>query len=247
MQEITTFITTSPSPVHPSTEQIDHVITSVRHFLPDSPIIIAADGVRLEQYYLRKQYEEYLENIKKNIAGGRYGDCLFIEAHEHMHQTGLLRNTLPEVKTKYMFWIEHDTPLLTNRKIDFNNILKALDKCDFIEFFHLPEIPKGWEHMMLGELDVDGTRYLKTSHWSSRTNIATKDYYAKCLSYYSSIAKAMFESLLYQKVVNAYTQKDLELMKQHRILIYAPENNLMYGGHDDGRKNEPTFNELQTF
>ena len=42
--QITVLMTTCPRPSHPSTKILDESIASIRRELPDSPIIITADG-----------------------------------------------------------------------------------------------------------------------------------------------------------------------------------------------------------
>lgn len=245
MQDITVFITTSPSPLHPSTEIIDNTIKSIRYHLKDCLIMIAADGVRDEQLNLKNQYEQYLRKIEKKVLSNEYGNATISKLSSHRNQTGLIRRYISSINTEYIFWVEHDTPL-SERYIDFGNVLKALDQSDFIEFFHTSKVPVGWEDMMLGDILVDGTRYIKTSHWSSRPNIARKSYYERCLGFYSSEAKAIFEVLVYSKVINYYLENNPE-KNNHRLLIYAPDDDLMFSDHTDGRRGESTFSDKQVF
>ena len=65
MREITVVIPTSPIPSHPSTAIIDETIASVRKQLPDSRIIVTADGVRAEQVGMANNYFEYLVALNK--------------------------------------------------------------------------------------------------------------------------------------------------------------------------------------
>ena len=62
--QITTIVSTSPIKAHPSTHFMDETIASIRHHLPDSPIIITADEVWSKLEHYRENYYEYLRRIE---------------------------------------------------------------------------------------------------------------------------------------------------------------------------------------
>lgn len=242
MDSTTVIITTSPIPSHPSTEIIDETIKSIRHHL-DSDIVIAIDGVRPEQEHMRIKYQEYIQKLlwKCNFE---YKNVIPVVFDTHKHQSGMLKEILPTIKTPLVLFAEHDTPLVTDEPIDFPYLQqKLLDAEAFMIRFHFEAvIPEEHKHLMIGEPEG---QLLKTAQWSQRPHLARTDFYQETMNFFSENANCFIEDLLHGRLQDACKQGRWENWK---VFIYHPDGgNIKRSLNLDGRASDRKFEKEQIF
>ena len=168
---VTAVVTTSPIPSHPSTAVIDETYESIRHHFPTIPIMILADGVREEQTCWKERYATYLQSINQKEWPG-------VQIHQFqkfMHQAGMIRETLNQVRTPLILWIEHDLPLVKDH-IPWEGIIQALlDNAVSSVRFVLDDVRKPYYER--GDFTTHGVTLTRTVEYSSLPNIARKDLY----------------------------------------------------------------------
>lgn len=169
---VTAVVTTSPIPSHPSTAVIDETYESIRHHFPTIPIMILADGVREEQTCWKERYATYLQSINQKEWPG-------VQIHQFqkfMHQAGMIRETLNQVRTPLILWIEHDLPLVKDH-IPWDGISQALldNTVCSVRFLMQGESKKPYYER--GDIEVHGVSLTKTVEFTSLPNIARKDMY----------------------------------------------------------------------
>jgi hypothetical protein len=236
---MTVVISTSPIPSHPSTKIIDETIKSIRHHL-GCKIIITIDGVRKEQTHMKPAYEQYIRKLlwKCNFE---YSNVVPVIFEKHMHQSGMLREVLRMIDTPLMMYVEHDTPLVTDRFIDWNYLKKVLLRKEaYCIRFHFEEIiPEEHKYLMIGEPEDDLQR---TAQWSQRPHIARTDFYRNISKFFSEESNCFIEDLIYGHVVGAYQRSGIEGWKRWRLFIYHPsggiKRSLNLDGRDGGEKYE---------
>lgn len=182
--DCTILISTSPIPSHPDTAMIDEVVASARFHLPESPIVIMADGIWSKLAHRREQYEEYLRRLKN-----RYPNTTLTSFSSHSSQAKMTRTVLDAniVKTRYIMFNEHDIPLRTDIKIHWNDIFEVLQAgradiirlCGFGEGIHP-------EHMYLtyGKVVYNQSSFWQTHQWSQWPHLSTKETYKQILGRY---------------------------------------------------------------
>lgn len=168
---VTAVMTTSPIPSHPSTAVIDETIASIRYHLPTIPIMVLADGVREEQKVWSDRYAAYLQALRQKDYAG-------VEVHEFqkfMHQAGMIREFLPQVRTPLILWVEHDLPMVKEH-IPWEGIVQSLlDKVVTSVRFVLDDVRKPYYER--GEFFTHEVWLTKTVEYFSLPNIARKDLY----------------------------------------------------------------------
>lgn len=227
-------VPTSPIPSHPSTEIIEQTIKSIRHHTA-MDIFITIDGVRPEQEEMRADYEEYVRRLlwKCNFEWENVTPVLF---EEHVHQSGMMKKVLEFIKTPLVMYVEHDTPLTTDREIDWGEIVKFIlsGEANVVRFHFEEVIPKEHEYLMLPEQDKPG--YLATKQWSQRPHVARTNFYRSVMGLFSEKSNCFIEDLAYGNCV----QDDWNNWK---LFIYAPDKkqlkrSINLDGRAGGRKFE---------
>ena len=247
---ITAVIPVSPIPSHPDTAILDETVASIRHHLPDIEIMLTFDGVRLEQEGQRADYEEHIRRAlwKADHDPLWRPVCPFV-FDDHLHQVGMMRAILPEIRTDQLLYVEQDTPLVTDWEIEFSvisNFIKSRN-ANVVRLHHESVIPDEHRHMM------HGTHYwnvpmVQTSQWSQRPHVAATNYYRHALdTYFSPEAKSFIEDKMHGIVSEDYLIDGLEGWARHRVHIYAPEGNIKRSYHTDGRAGAPKFETEQRF
>lgn len=238
----TVIITTSPIPSHPSTEIIDETIKSVRHHL-NSDIIIGIDGIRPEQQDRKAAYDEYIKKLlwKCNFEYDRVIPVVF---DTHKHQSGMMKEILPMVKTPLLLFVEHDTPLVTDEPIDFPYLQKTLldAKAFTIRLHYEAVIPEPHKHLMIGE---PKNQLLATAQWSNRPHIARTNFYKELMKFFSENSNCFIEDLLYGRLITAWENDQWD---NWRVYIYYPEGgNIKRSLNLDGRGSDVKFEKEQVF
>lgn len=239
--DTTVVMSASPIPSHPSTEIIDQTIRSIRTHMK-APIYVTLDGVRAEQEHMREDYEKFIRNFlwKCNFE---YDNVIPIIFDDHQHQSGMLKAVMPLIKTPYMLYVEHDTPL-DERPIEWKFLKEKIKvkEANVIRFHFEDKIPEPHEHLMIGTPD-DGL--LRTVQWSQRPHLASTAFYRNILNFFSPDAKCFIEDLIYGKLENAWLAGGIDAWKKWKVWIYHPEGGIRRSLNLDGRAGGPKYDEDQ--
>lgn len=243
---ITVVIPTSPIPSHPTTTLIEQTVDSVRHHLPHCRIMIQMDGVRPEQEKFREAYEEYKHKIKLKASGHdrrHWPNTIWVEFASFEHQAAMMKTSIPHISTPFIFYVEHDLPLLPDW-IDFEGIAVVLDTkyANLVRLHYWSQILDDHKHLMLDErpVFVHGVPLVRTTQYSQHPHVARIDFYSRLLSHFSAECRTMIETKAYSLVVNAPWE-------EWKCAIYAPEPNLRRIWHTHGREEEPKWEEKFVF
>lgn len=234
---VTVLIPTSPVPSNPDTSIIEETIASVKHHLPNADIIVMCDGVRPEQEHRREAYEQYVsklcwltnfhwQNVTPVVFGG------------HEHQANMTRVGLDFVRTPFVLFVEHDTPLVTDLDIDWHGAYSLLTtEVDVVRFHHEAHVHPEHEHMMLdSETQLHGDfPYRRTVQWSQRPHVAGTNYYRRIIhDHFPPTGRTMIEDKMHS-VAQSWPD-------EHRIAIYHPDTgNIKRSYHLDGRGDDPKY------
>lgn len=235
--KITVLISSSPIPSHPSPRMIFETITSVREHLPECEIIIMQDGVRPEQEHMRAAYEEYKRQLLLVIRNDHH-NVLPIFYDEFLHQAEMTRRTLDYIKTPYLLYLEHDTPLC-KAPIEWEGIVKVVESgwaesvrlahmdCEFIHPEHM--------HLMIDSCrqDVCGIQCMRTRQYSQRAHVCSVDYYRRLLSHFSSDCRTFIED-------RAYTLFESGNIP-FKLAIYTPDGPIKRSRDLNGREGGHKF------
>jgi len=240
--DITVVIPTSPIPSCPTTTLIEQTINSIRVHLPDVDILIQADGVRPEQEKFREPYRLYIERLE-NICSDPDNNITMIEFEEFHHQAAMMKRSIGEIGTPFLFYVEHDLPLLPD-PIDFVGMVRLLRSgaLNQIRLHYWSQILDDHKYLMLDEkpLLMDGVPIVRTVQWSQHPHVARVDFYQRLMDAFSPNCRTMIETKVYGLVQSARWD-------DYRCGIYAPEPNLRRIYHTHGREEEPKWEENFTF
>lgn len=225
-------ISSSPILSHPSTAILEETIVSVRYHWPEAPIWIMLDGVRAEQEHRRDDYEEYIQRLcfldLKNVS--------IYKTDEFLHQAVLTMKTLENIKSNFMLFVEHDTPLV-DAPIDWEMLETELEKgnTNHIRLHYDQSIHPDHQHMMRGNLTPN---LIKCIQWHQRPHIARTEWYRKVLrDYFSLESRTFIEDKIYSPV-------SCEPWEKWRLTIYDPEGtgkNMQRSRDLNGRAYEPKY------
>lgn len=247
-EDVTVLIATSPIKTHPSTQIIEETIASVRKHLPDSEIIIMADGVRDEQQEYAQRYEEYIQRLLW-LAHHKWKNVAIRRAKEHMHQALMTKAALSDMYglESWILFLEHDTPLVTDYEdFDWKAMRKIITdgRADVIRFHHEAAIPKDHDHMMLDKKPqiIEGIPLVRTVQWSQRPHLASASFYQRILStHFKTGWRTMIEDVMHGVVYNSYLQDKRTGWNNYKLWIYAPEGNIKRSYHLDGRQDDQKY------
>jgi len=242
-ERLTVLVATSPIMSHPDTKIIEETLDSIRHHT-DAPIYIMCDGVRPEQQHYKENYEEYLRKLVW-LTNFKYENVVPWIYDEHLHQAEMTSRTLKHVDTEYIMFVEHDTPLVTDYKIPFNQIYSCLADADLVRLHHEAGIHPEHQHLMVPDSYKNfGThRFQKTAQWSQRPHIATTAYYRRILDQYFDGGKTMIEDRMHGITQQGWLERGLPGWQDHRLYMYTPEGNMKRSYHLDGRGTDPKWGE----
>jgi hypothetical protein len=258
VSDITVVIPMSVIPSHPSTSILDETVASVRHWLPDSEIIVTMDGLRADVHpELRGIYHEAIRRVLWR-ADHDWRHVRAVVFDQHAHQIGMMRSIIDAIDTPLLLYVEQDTPLVTDEPIDFAAISSLLHagEANVVRLHHEGVIPEPHEHMMLGQPRAWGatlggplTYYQATSQWSQRPHVSTRAYYRRILNHFSPHANCFLEDVMHGVVDEAYLRDGVDGWLQHRLYIYLHDNsgNIKRSYHLDGRASAAKHDEQQVF
>ena len=241
MNDITVIIPTSPIRSHPDTSKIEETVLTIRQHLPDSEIIITFDGVRPEQEYLHDQYNEYKTQMLWKCLH-EYKNVLPIVHTEHKHQSGMMRDVLPKIRTELLLYVESDTPITPDREIEWEKCVDLIYSgvANTVRFHFEEVIPEPHEELMIGEAE----NFIQTVQWSQRPHLSSVVYYRdEVMRHFKPDDKSFIEDVFYGVVVNDYLQDGLMGWYKHRLHIYNPDDPIgMKRSYNlDGRGNEQKY------
>jgi hypothetical protein len=123
-------ITSSWIPTHPSTIMLDRVVESCFKYLkgisPTVPIYIAVDMLPDKSKTPEKlnQLAQYIANLETRYAN--QSNIIIAPQDVHRHLSGMINHTLPLIKTKYLYVLQHDFPFA--RDVDHGNLVKSMEE-----------------------------------------------------------------------------------------------------------------------
>jgi hypothetical protein len=215
--------------------------------LPDSEVIVTFDGVRAEQEDRRADYDEFTRRMLW-LLDKKYQPALPFIWDEHLHQVGMLRRVVPEVRTPLLMFVEQDTPLETAEFIAWPTIIEFIigGHTNLVRFSHESEILECHQHLMCGT-DWNGL-FTRTAQFSARPHVATTAFYRRLLdTCFSPEACCYTEDVLHGVCHEAYKLGGIEGWRQYAMHLYTPPGNIRRSYHTDGRAGEPKFDSLQRF
>lgn len=238
---ITALVVTSPTPADPSLDTIDTTVRSVRAHLPESPVLIACDGVRPSQRALEGPYREKLAALE---IYAEQGPICVRRLERWGHQANVTRAALRTVETPLVLFVEHDAPLLPC-PIDWAGAAETVTsgELDVLRFLHESHILAEHRHMALEPAPVVSRRvpYLRTYQWSQRPHLARTAWYRDLLeTYFASSSRTMIEDVMHG--VCDYWHRELGEVgwRKFKLGIYAdPEPTMQRSDHLDGRAGGP--------
>jgi len=242
LSDITVLIPTSPIPSHPSTAIIEETISSIRSRLDlkSAPIIIAADGVRIEQEHFRTAYDAYLHDLL-HLCRTRWHNVTVRIFDEHIHQSGMTRAVLPDITTPLLLFVEHDTPLTGHIPFDALSDIILSGEVNLARLYHEVTMQKEHEPLMdrTRVKEYEGFSLLPTIQWSQRPNLASTDYYRKILfGCFTANELSMVETRMHSVIQVA----GWEGWDEHCICVYLRDGDNIQGSyHLDGRGDEPSW------
>ena len=240
--DTTVLVATSPIASHPSTDIIEQTIASVRHHLPGSEIIIMIDGVRPEQEHYRERYTEYTRRLLW-LCNTKLSNVTPMLFTEHNHQANMTRAALDRVLTPTVLFMEHDTPLVTDRPIEWDEIVNLISKkvVDVMRFHYAGHIHPEHEYLMVDPrvVNLDGVLLRRTKQWSQRPHLASTEYYRAIIrEFFPVTSRTMIEDRMHGVV------KNNEDPEKHRVAVYCPsdpDGAIIRSWHLDGRGEDDKF------
>lgn len=246
---VTVIVTTSPTEKHPSMEDLEETIETVRAQLPTAEIILVADGVRPEDSDLRAAYTEYLQRVlwKCNFE---WRNVLPVVAWQWGHQAHCVRLALDYVRTPLVFMMEHDTPLTWDRSIQWDAMceLCSSGKANEIRLSITEEIHPDHRTIMLdSDVQMQLTRFgdlpvMRTkAHWQ-RPHLARTDFYRdRVMPLFTPESRTMIEDFLYSVVTSDVADRGEAAWWDWRIWIYTPQGGMLRSRHLDSRGSRPKY------
>lgn len=238
MHDLTILISSSPIPSHPSIEIIKETIASIRRHLPTEPVWIMQDGVRKEQEEHIDKYIEYLHRLAAHCVLHEKNVTL-MPFPEFLHQGLITQRTLDLVKTPFVFYAEHDTPLL-DRPIDWRMLKEVLADADanHIRLHYDEQIHPEHTHLMCGKLNEN---LIKTLQYHNRPFLTNTGWFR------GIVRLAIKETSRCHLEDAIYTYVACSPWEAHRCTVYDPDGtgqNMKRSGHTDGRRGENKFDEV---
>ena len=230
INDVTVVMPVSWIPSHPDTRIIDETISCVRMHFPHNEIILQIDGLRQERLEKKVFYDEFKSRVLwKSLH--EWKNVLPIIFDEHSHQTTMMKATIDLIRTPALLYVESDTPLVTDREIDWKSCFNMLDSGlgNTIRFHHEEHIPMEHNYLMLG---AEGG-FMKTIQWSQRPHLSLVSYYR------NEVLPYMPENTFIEDVFHSNVQVDG--WEKHRLWIYHPEGGIKRSYHLDGRAGTRKF------
>jgi hypothetical protein len=235
---VSVLIPTSPILSHPSVAIIEATIRSVQERMPGVEIIVMCDGVRAEQQGFTDRYQEYLRNLC--LLCEQLHNVTPIVFGEFLHQAEMTRRTLARVDCDYLFFVEHDAPLVND--LDLAELLELMraNNLNLLRLHHESHVLPDHMRLMIGLRPRHG--YWPTMQWSQRPHLARTNFYRRVLDrYFREDARSMIEDVMSGTLANARRNNPDRIWNEWRLAIFHPPGNIQRSDHLDGRKDEPKY------
>lgn len=241
VSDVTFLVATSPIPTHPDPSITVDTVESLKAQCPDAEIIIMCDGVRAEQEHRRGDYVEYLRRLSVKCA--REWDGVVMRLFDGLtQQAEMIRQTLPLVRTPYMMFVEHDTPLTGDIPWEQMKEAVASGDADMIRLYPNTDLEPSHAHMMLDRQTIAGLPLLRTYQYSSRPHLCTVAFMQRMLDTWFTPGEVQFLELRMHSVMSRlWTDHGMHGWNQCKTWIYEPEGNLQRSLHTNGREGDPAF------
>jgi hypothetical protein len=229
-RDVTIIVPISILPSHPELDFLDETVRSIRHHFEENEIIFQIDGLRKERGDRKEDYDEFKNRLLWKCLHD-WKNTLPIIFNEHSHQTTMMKNTIEEVKTSLMLYVESDTPLTIDQPIDWEECLDMIEykKANTIRFHFETFIPSEHKHLIL---EKDGN-FLQTIQWSQRPHLSLTKYYKDVVLPYCN-DKDFIEDRFHGKVQD-------DGWEAHKLWIYHPDGSIKRSYHLDGRAGTRKF------
>lgn len=239
---ITAIVLASPSPLHPDPSITIETIESVTSRIPNVEVLVGCDGVRFEQEEREPNYFEYLHRLTQwTLRQRNVAPFLF---QKHHHQSGMLYELLPLVKTPYVLFMEHDAPLVG--EIDFHECLNMMLDFDLsiLRFSHEAGVLPDHHYLFLESTPQFGAPFVRTIQYSARPHIISTEKFRTLLTaFFGTKSRTFLEDTLYgalQYHPLGLTDRDA-IWNLHHMAVYAPEGSWKRSEHLDGRAGDPKY------
>jgi hypothetical protein len=232
VNEVTILVSTSSIISHPDTAIIDQTIASVRATLPNSAVIIMADGLKPEHRTPERMaaYAEYKERLR-----GRYENSTLLEYEENVNQAGMLGRALELVQTPLLCYLEHDWKLSPNVEWEALGKIILSGRANYIKFHAGCRIhPLHWG-MMIDHVIWDDIPLFRTVQWSQNPHLASTDFYRKIHGERLVGRRDCIENIMHSECACYLHNWDA-----YKLCIYDPmhEGTMQMITHLDGREGE---------
>lgn len=238
MDNITVILVTSVLPSHPSLDVLEETLSTIRHHLPTSEIILQIDGLRDEQVDRKDDYDEYKNRVLWKCLH-EWKNVLPVVFDEHMHQSSMMMQTIDLIKTPLMLYVEGDCPLTPDMPIDWQKCIDFIynGEANTIRFHFEGVIPREHEGLMIGVKDG----FMRTVQWSQRPHLSSVLYYRDVVL--PNVREKFFiEDIFHGVVMNDWNDNGRIGWNRHRLMIYYPnEKNIKRSYHIDGRAGTRKF------
>lgn len=226
--EITVVVSTSPVPGDGYAMLVE-TLESVRRQLPESEILIFADGVRDEQAHLAEGYYESLTRLACDHSPGRGGlDVSLCFDGTWRHQAGTARRWMDEIRSTYVLFVEHDAPFV-RREIDWEDVKRHAAHLMAVRFHFMPQVHPEHEYLTVEDREM----VTITRQWSQRPHLMRTNALCSALAtHFTEESRTMIEDKLHSVAQREHWE----------IGIWSPvKADLKYTDHLDGRGDEPKF------
>lgn len=223
---LTTIITASPLPSHPSMDILAETVESVRARLSNE-IVIAFDGPRDTDD--KAKYEEHIRRVAWH-ANQYWPEVWIWYSGVWKHQAGTVIDVLNHVDSGALLMVEADTPLVGEIPWDELVALVYMGEFNSIRLHYDETIHPDHSYLMRGRSD----RLIpveRTVQWSQRPHVALTQFYRDVLIQLPDTARTYIEDWVYGMVTASPWQ-------HHKLGIYAP-NGMKRSTHLDGRAGVP--------
>jgi hypothetical protein len=223
---VSVIVTTSPAPLHPSTDHLEQTIDSIREALPNAEVFVMADGVRPEQEDRRADYEEYLHRVCW-LTNFRWHNVVPVVSDEWVHQANLVRAGLERIDTPLVLFMEHDTPLVG--PVDWGPLSQMLldGVANYVRFHPETHVHDEHEPNMLTVADLADevvARLRPTKTWWARPNLARADFWRdRVLPYFPAGSRTFVEDPLYGIVLDDFARRGDAAWWDWRLFMYDPD------------------------
>lgn len=224
---LTAIITSSYIKSHPNIDIIKETIESLTFINKNNiDIIISQD------YSDNKDYKLYLENLKNYIKTLNYKNIKLLVSEKHVHLTGVIRNSINYVNTKYILLIQHDLPFIRSFNID--SIMSDMDEKNEIKYVRFNKrkniklIFDSINDLFGKEINGKNNTYTRTPAWSDNNHLCLTSYYKDL------ILKECIDGIPMEEQIHGRSINEIEHSKWGTYL-FGKNNEDAYIKHSDGK------------